>query len=161
MAEERTANPAPVASARTAPAEPPLVTRLVERHGAARLDEGSFGDFTAVPGDAVLFFTEDPMRFREVTDLAVILPEIRKAAPRPFRLGVLPPALANAKAATYGVRRWPALVFLRDGGWLGNIEGLRDWSEYVALAGTLLAGETRPLPPKVIPVATAGASPCA
>ena len=74
---------------------------------------------------------------------------------------MLPPPLANAKAATYGVRRWPALVFLRDGLWLGNIEGLRDWSEYVSLANALLAGESRPLPPKVIPVAAAGAASCA
>ena len=142
-------------------AEPPLVTNLVDLHGAARLDEASFDAFAKVPGETVLFFTEDPVRFREVTDLAVILPEIRGAAARPFRIGVMPPPLANAKAATYGVRRWPALVFLRDGQWLGNIEGLRDWSEYVSLANSLLAGESRPLPPKVIPVAAAGASSCA
>lgn len=149
------------AIARPTPAEPFLVTNLVDLHGAARLNEASFDAFARTPGEAVLFFTEDPARFREVTDLAVILPEIRLAASRPFRIGVLPPPLANAKAATYGVRRWPALVFLRDGGWLGNIEGLRDWSDYVALANELLAGVTRPLPPKVIPVAAAGAGSCA
>lgn len=149
------------AIARPAAAEPPLVTRLVDSHGAARLHESSFAAFLAVPGEAVLFFTEDPVRFREVNDLAVILPEIRAAASRPFRLGVAPPPLANAKAATYGVRRWPALVFVRDGQWLGNIEGLRDWSEYVTLANALLEGETRPLPPKIIPVAAAGPSSCA
>jgi hydrogenase-1 operon protein HyaE len=143
------------------PAEPPLVTRLVEKEGATRLTEATFDAFAEAPGEAVLFFTEDPARFREVADLAVILPEIRGAAARPFRIGVLPPPLANAKAATYGVRRWPALVFLREGGWLGNIEGLREWSEYLALAGGLLQGETRPLPPKVIPVAAAGATSCA
>jgi len=147
--------------ARPSAAEPPLVTRLVDSHGAARLDESSFDAFVAVPGEAVLFFTEDPARFREVTDLAVILPEIRAAAARPFRIGVLPPPLANAKAATYGVRRWPAIVFLRDGRWLGNVEGLRDWSDYVSLANSLLEGETRPLPPKVIPVAAAGTGSCA
>lgn len=147
--------------ARPAPVEPPLVTRLVDSHGAARLDESSFDAFLAVPGEAALFFTEDPVRFREVTDLAVILPEIRGAASRPFRIGVLPPPLANARAATYGVRRWPALAFFRDGLWLGNIEGLRDWPEYVSLANALLEGETRALPPKVIPVATAGAASCA
>jgi len=149
------------ALARPAAKEPPLVTLLVEKEGATRLDDSNFDAFVAAPGEAVLFFTEDPMRFREVVDLAVILPEIRSAAVRPFRMGVLPPAIANAKAATYGVRRWPALVFLRDGAWLGNIEALRDWSEYVSLANALLEGETRALPPRVIPVAAAGASSCA
>ena len=137
--------------------EPPLIARLMERHGAVRLDEAGFDAFVAAPGEAVLFFTEDPARFREVNDLAVILPEIRRASGRAFRIGVLPPPLANAKAARWGLRRWPALVFVRSGGWLGNVEGLRDWGDYVTLAAGLLAGETRPLPPRVIPVAAAGA----
>lgn len=145
---------------RPAPAEPPLVTRLVDLHGAMRLDESTFDSFVRAPGEAALFFTEDPARFREVTDVAVILPELAAAASRPFRVGVLPPPLANAKAATYGVRRWPALVFLRGGEWLGNVEGLRDWSEYLAAVDELVRGETRPLPARVIPVAAAGAPSC-
>jgi len=141
--------------------EPPLVTQLVEKHGAARLDEAGFDAFVAAPGEAALFFTEDPVRFREVLDVAVIAPELAAAASRRFRIGVLPPPLANAKAATYGVRRWPALVFLRGGQWLGNIEGLRDWGDYLAAVNELIEGETRPLPPRVIPVAAAGAPSCA
>lgn len=139
-----------------APAEHPLVTRLATLEGAARLTEETFEAFAAAPGEAALFFTEDPNRFREVPDVAVILPELRAAAVRPFRIGVLPPPLANAKAATYGVRRWPALVFLRDGAWLGNVEGLRDWTDYLAATNELLSGATRALPPKVIPVAASG-----
>lgn len=134
--------------------EPPLITQLVERHGAARLDEAALVAFTAAPGAAALFFTEDPVRFREVPDVAVILPELRRAAALPFRIGVLPPALANAAASRYGVRRWPALVFVRDGEWLGNVEGLRDWAEYVAAVNALLEGPARPLPARVIPVAS-------
>jgi hydrogenase-1 operon protein HyaE len=137
------------------PVEPPLVARLVNECGAARLDDALFDDFVRAPGEAALFFTEDPVRFREVLDVAVILPELRTGCVRPFRIGVLPPPLANAKAATYGVRRWPALVFLRGGEWLGNVEGLRDWNDYVEAVNALLEGETRALPPKVIPVASA------
>jgi hydrogenase-1 operon protein HyaE len=138
--------------------EPVLVTRLVEQQGATRLDDTAFEAYAAQPGETVLFFTEDPQRFKEVLDLAVIVPEIRMAAAKPFRIGVLPPPLANAKASTYGVRRWPALVFLRDGQWLGNIEGLHEWNDFVAQADELLKGAARPLPPKVIPLATATAS---
>ena len=141
-----------------APAEPPLVTRLVKEGGAVRLDEPSFEAFVRQPGETVLFFTEDPVRFREVLDVAVILPELRAGCSRAFRIGVLPPPLANAKAATWGVRRWPALVFLRGGEWLGNVEGLRDWGDYLEAANALLAGETRPLPARVIPVASANPS---
>ena len=148
------------ATAVRTPAEPPLVTRLIERFGATRLDDCGFGAFVAAPGEGVLFFTEDPQRIKETLDVAVILPEIVGAVGRRLRVGVLPPPLANAKAALYGVRRWPALVFLRDGGWLGNIEGLRDWADYVAGVNEVLAGPVRPLPPKVIPVAAAGAAAC-
>ena len=143
------------------PAEPPLVTRLVEAHGAGGLDEDSFDAFIGAPGEAALFFTEDPVRFREVPDVAVILPELAAAATRTFRIGVLPPPLANAKASTYGVRRWPAVVFLRGGEWLGNIEGLRDWSDYLAAVNALVAGVSRPLPARVIPLAAAGTPSCA
>ena len=141
-----------------APLEPPLVARLVNEGGAVRLDDATFDAFVRSPGEAALFFTEDPVRFREVLDVAVILPELARGGSRPFRIGVLPPPLANAKASTYGVRRWPALVFLRSGEWLGNVEGLRDWSDYVAAVNALLEGETRPLPPRVIPVASAPSS---
>ena len=137
------------------PAEPPLVTRLVKESGAQRLEEGTFDAFVAQPGESALFFTEDPIRFREVLDVAVILPELRTGCARPFRIGVLPPPLANAKAATYGVRRWPAIVFLRSGEWLGNVEGLRDWTDYIAAVNELLVAETRPLPQKIIPVVSA------
>jgi hydrogenase-1 operon protein HyaE len=140
--------------------EPPLVTRLIEQLGATRLDEAGFNEFIAGAGHTVLFFTEDPLRIKETLDVAVILPEIAAAVPQRLRIGVLPPALANAKAALYGVRRWPALVFLRDGGWLGNVEGLRDWAEYVAATNEVLAGPARALPPKVIPVGAAGGPSC-
>jgi hydrogenase-1 operon protein HyaE len=141
--------------------EPALVTRLVQAQGAVRLDEASFDAFVSAPGEAALFFTEDPVRFREVLDVAVILPELAGAASRPFRIGVLPPPLATARAATYGVRRWPALVFVRGGQWLGNVEGLRDWADYVAAVNAIVEGEPRPLPARVIPVAAAGGPSCA
>ena len=147
-------------SAIFATAEPPLVTRLIDRHGAVRLDEAGYDAFVEAPGEGVLFFTEDPARFREVNDLAVILPEIRRASSRKFRIGVLPPALANARASSWGVRRWPALVFVRGGEWLGNVDGLREWAEYVALATQCLEGEGRPRPARVIPVSAAPGSAC-
>jgi hydrogenase-1 operon protein HyaE len=74
---------------------------------------------------------------------------------------VLPPPLAVAKAPGYAVRRWPALVFVRSGAWLGNLEGLRDWREYLEAVNALLEGEARPLPSRVIPVAAADSSRCA
>lgn len=140
--------------------EPPLITRLVDRYGATRLDSDGFEAFIGGAGPTVLFFTENPLLIKEVLDVAVILPEIVQALSQRPRIGVLPPALADAKAPLYGVRRWPALVFLRDGGWLGNIEGLLDWADYLARVNEVLAGPVRPLPQKVIALAVAGARSC-
>ena len=136
--------------------DPPLIRRLLEMRDVRRLDEETLDSFIAQAGEGVLFFTEDPVRVKEVNDLAVILPEIR-AATRAFRIGVLPPALANARASRWAVRRWPALVFVREGAWLGNIEGLRDWADYVALANERLSAEPQPMPARVIAVASATA----
>jgi hydrogenase-1 operon protein HyaE len=145
------ANPKPLV-------EPPQVTRLIDREGGVRIGEEGLEAFAGLPGETALFFTEDPARFREVPDVAVILPELRRAAVREFRIGVLPPPLASANAARYGVRRWPALVFVRGGEWLGNVEGLRDWPDYLAAVNELLAGPTHPLPARVIPLASAAPS---
>ena len=57
----------------------PLVARLVEAHGATWVGQATLADFLARPGDQVLFFHGDPVRFPEVLDVAVVLPELRKS----------------------------------------------------------------------------------
>jgi hydrogenase-1 operon protein HyaE len=44
---------------------------------------------------------------------------------------VLLPEAARAIAVRYGFRRWPALVVLDGGGYVGAIDGLRNWDEYL------------------------------
>jgi hydrogenase-1 operon protein HyaE len=133
------------------------IDRLFDVYGFARLETAAQLDaFTARPGRAILFFTEDPARVRETLDLAVILPEVVRVHGPFDQVGVLLPALANERAAAYGVRRWPALVFLRDGGFLGAVEGLREWAQYVTLPREILAGPVCEPPRRVIPVAAAG-----
>lgn len=109
----------------------PLLAQLVARHGFAELVPDTFDAWIAEPGLALLVFVEDPSRVKETLDLAVIAPEVAKACGDGLRKAVLLPAAAKAIAVRYGFRRWPALVVLRDGGYLGAIDGLRNWSEYV------------------------------
>jgi hydrogenase-1 operon protein HyaE len=86
----------------------------------------------------------------------VIAPELVRAFPGRFRAAVLMPAAARAVAVRYGFRRWPALVLLSGGGYVGTIDGLRNWDEYVnELARLLAAPVTRP---PSIGVAVAGGS---
>jgi hydrogenase-1 operon protein HyaE len=55
------------------------------------------------------------------------------------------PEAARAIAVRYGFRRWPALVVLDGGGYVGAIDGLRNWDEYVdEVARLATAAVTRP-----------------
>jgi hydrogenase-1 operon protein HyaE len=133
------------ARAATADAAHPLVAQLAARHGFAELSIESFDAWAHAPGRALVVFTEDPVRYKETLDLAVIAPELVRAFPGVFRAGVLLPEAARAIAVRYGFRRWPALVVLDGGGYVGAIDGLRNWDEYlndVALLAT--APVTRP-----------------
>lgn len=136
----------------------PLLQRLVEAAPATRLEPDVFDAWIAAPGAALLVFTEDPVLYRETLDLAVIVPELAKALPGRFRTGVLLPAAARAIAPRYGFRRWPALVLLKDGRYVGAIDGLREWQDFVEeLSALLAAAPTRP-PTVGIAVTAAGES---
>lgn len=134
----------------------PLLARLVETTSAAVLEPDGFDAWANAPGPALLVFTEDPVLYRETLDLAVIVPELAQAFPGRFRTGVLLPVAARAVAPRYGFRRWPALVLLKDGRYVGAIDGLREWQSFVDELAALLAAEpTRP-PSIGIAVAAAG-----
>lgn len=129
----------------------PLLQRLVDRAAATVVDAADLDAWADLPGAALLVFTEDPAVYRETLDLVVIVPELARTLAGRFRTGVLLPAAARAVAPRYGFRRWPALVLLRDGRYVGAIDGLRDWQEYVDEMQCLLA--SRPTRPPTVGIA--------
>jgi len=134
----------------------PLLARLVRETGAPVLDPETFDAWAGEPGPAMVVFAEDPERFKETLDLAVIVPELHAVRGRSFRVALLPPAASRALAARYGFARWPAFVMLRDGRYVGAVDGIRDWDVYVGELDRLLAAPpTRP-PTIGIPVTVAG-----
>ena len=146
----------------TAPARAmhPLLERLVAMCNAAVLEPEGFDAWAGEPGSALLVFTESPVLYRETLDLAVIVPELVQALAGRFRTGVLLPAAARALAPRYGFRRWPALVLLKGGRYVGAIDGLREWQVYLEeLSHLLEAGPGRP--PTVGIAVTAEADPAA
>ena len=125
--------------------------------GAAVLTPETFDAWARQPGPAMVVFAEDPDRYKETLDLAVIVPELHATGGRHFRVGLLPPAASRAIAPRYGFARWPAFVMLRDGQYLGAVDGIRDWDVYTAeLLRLLAAAPTRP-PTVGIPVKAADA----
>jgi hydrogenase-1 operon protein HyaE len=148
----------------TSPAQPavhPLIERLCAQTSAPILDAASFDAWAQAPGRALVVFTEDPALYRETLDLAVVVPELAQAfrigGESRFRVGVLQQAAARTVATRYGFRRWPAIVVLADGHYVGAIDGLRDWQEYVDELGRLLDAPPSRAPSIGIAVKASGA----
>lgn len=113
-------------------AEPLLVQRLVSQHGATWVTPATLAAFAEAPGDRVLFFSGDPVRFPEGLDVAVVLPELQRAFPGRFEVGVVRREGEDEVARRYGAQRWPSLVFLREGRYVATVAGMLDWTDYLA-----------------------------
>ena len=141
------------------PRSHPLIARLIARDGFVEVDAANFESFSARTGHVLLVFTEDPVRFKETLDLAVIVPEIERTFAGRFAVGVLLPDAARQFAVRYGFRRWPAIVLLRDGHYVGAVDGLREWGEYLAEIARLLDAPPARAPSIGIAVTATGTSP--
>lgn len=128
----------------------PFIDRLAAAEAACWVDVQRLPEFLAEPGDAALFIWTQPARYPECTDVAVVLPELRKAvgggtAPR-FRIGVVTTSSEDEIADRYGVMRRPSLVFLRDGQYVATVAGMLDWDVFLSqVREALTAPVTRPL----------------
>ncbi len=130
---------------------------LQARYGYSLLDAESFAEFAKAPGTALILFADDPAKVPETWDLTIILPETLLRMEAEVRVGLLPPAAARSLAPRYGIRLWPALLALRDGDYLGTIEGLKDWGAYVRLLPELLSAPPSRPPGIGVPVINADA----
>lgn len=140
----------------------PTLDRITERlaaipapHAFRLLDAGSAEAFTSTPGLALLFLAEDPLRVPESWDVAVILADALRRIGTPLAIGLVGPDAGRAQAVRYGARIWPALVGLRDGEYLGCIEGMLDWAVFERRLHELLASTPAPRPGIGIPVVAA------
>ena len=120
----------------------PLIARLVVDYGYPLLDESNLDACIATPGDAVLFCAGAPLLYPECLDVAVVLPELMRAFSGRFRAAVVSRELEAALQTRYGFNRWPSLIFLRDGGYVGTLSGILDWAVYLAHIQDLLAAPT-------------------
>lgn len=136
----------------------PLMQRLAELTGATEVGPEDIDAFEAGAAEVVLLFAGDPVRFPEALDLAVVLPELHAVFGRRWRVGLVPAAVEDALARRYGVQRWPSLVFLRNGHYLGTLSGMRDWDVFLRDVQSLQAAppSRRPLPIAVVSDAQPG-----
>jgi hydrogenase-1 operon protein HyaE len=119
------------------------ISRMQQKHGFHRVVADS-PDYPA--GLTALLLTDDPQRNLEVLDACVILPEALKPLGLQIARWVAGPDFAPALMQQYGVPRAPAVVFLRDGAFVGVLPGIRDWGEYQNEVARLLTGPAQPKP---------------
>lgn len=143
------------------PMHHPLVQRLAEQTAGQDVRPDNVEAWEDAPGDAVLFFGGDPVRFPEALDVAVVLPELRAACGGHWRVGIVPREVEDAVARRYAVQRWPSLVFLRDGGYLGTVSGMQDWTDYLDDVRRVLAAAPGRRPAPTIAIHAAAGGSCA
>jgi hydrogenase-1 operon protein HyaE len=107
-------------------------------------------------GDGMVLFTQEPDQQPETWDVAVILPEVLKLTGDRLRAAIITPDLARKEKARYGITRWPSLVFVRDGGYVGVIDGMRNWEEYTREIAEMLEKPIGRAPSVGIPVMATG-----
>ncbi|OYV38923.1 MAG: hypothetical protein B7Z80_08760 [Rhodospirillales bacterium 20-64-7] len=108
----------------------PALQRLFGRPDIVQISGENIEAFIA-HGDCVLFFTGDAVRYPEIDDVAVILPELMVAFHKRFKVGAINPDTERAIAKRFQVGIRPSLVFLREGVTLGVLPRVRDWAVYL------------------------------
>jgi hydrogenase-1 operon protein HyaE len=132
-----------------------LLSRLNAQSNIELLDSAAFESFIEADGDGMVLFTQEPDQQPETWDVAVILPEVLKLTGDRLRAAIISPELARKEKVRFGITRWPALVFVRDGGYVGAIEGMRNWDEYTREIAELLSKPAGRAPSVGIPVVAA------
>ena len=132
----------------------PLIDRLTQEFGYPTLDASNYDDFIANNETVALFFANDPAKFPETLDLAVILPELHKAFKDRFTPAVIDRSYEKELQQRFDFKAWPALVFLRDGQYLGNTTRIQDWSDYMSDIPAILDAMPSRNPGLGIPVVT-------
>jgi len=124
----------------------PLMDSIIEREGLPVVSATTLDEFAVGNGDTVLFVGGDWHRHVEVNDVAVILPEILKASAGHLKAAVLERGSERAVQTRFRFNRFPSLIFLRDGEYLGVIQKVLDWADYVTEINEILAREVSPPP---------------
>jgi hydrogenase-1 operon protein HyaE len=135
----------------------PLIDRLISELGYPEVTAASHDEFVDRAGMNVLFFPGDPGTVKDATDVAVVLPELVEAFGGRLNPGVVIDTFGDGKTLKrhYGFSHFPALVFVRDGDYVGTICRIQDWSEYLDGIGHLFDASPRRPPGFKIPVVTA------
>lgn len=123
----------------------PIFAKLWASDAVMRVTSDNLAAFRETPGLAVLALVDDPVRFKETFDMAVIAPEIKKLFGATLsEFGFTDPSVGRRIASSMGIHRLPAIAVFRYGEMMGAIEGLRAWREYEEELVKILTSDAAP-----------------
>lgn len=133
----------------------PLIEQMIETHGYRVIEEDTLQPFLSDHEECVLFFTENPERFPESNDVAMILPELVKEYGYRFAAAVVGQSSQRQLQSQYDFTEWPSLVFIRNGQYLGTISRVQNWTDYIVQINAILQSQPQEAPGFGIPVVSA------
>jgi hydrogenase-1 operon protein HyaE len=138
----------------------PLIQALVDKYHYVLLTQDNVDDFLQANEDVVLLFTNNPKQFPESNDVAVVLPELMQLFPCRLTPAVVDESAEVALQQRYAFSKWPALVFLRRGDYLGVITGMQNWSDFKIEIERILATTPGEASSLVMPVIAENVNGC-
>ena len=132
----------------------PLIDRLLDEFGYPEVSLSNHDAFVGQEGMNVLFFPGDPNSVKDSTDVAVVLPELVAAFEDKLAPGVVTDVRGDGAELQkkYGFGAYPALVFVREGEYVGAITRIQNWSDYIEEISNLLVAPPKRAPGFSIPV---------
>ena len=124
-----------------------LIDRLIQQYQYPLLDAENYSHFIFAHDYTVLFFPGDPVQFPESNDVAVILPELLKVFNQPVNAAVVGAGIERELQRQFRFSRWPALVFLKQGEYLGAMTGIHNWNDYLTEGAQILNAPVSEPPP--------------
>jgi len=128
-----------------------LLKSVIDRHGYRTVSEADLDEVTADLDFSVLLFAGDADRLGESDDVAIILPELEKLFEHVFTPLVVERTSERKLQQRYRFNAFPSLVFLRRGEYLGTIQRVLDWGDYVTEISKILTSEPTPPPAFELP----------
>jgi hydrogenase-1 operon protein HyaE len=108
-----------------------LLQRLADT-GYQAVDAAGLDSLASATQNLIVMLNADPVKYPEVLDNVVIVPEVLREFPADtFRVAYADLPASQAIAKRFGILKFPALLFLRQGEYVGIIAGLQDWPDIV------------------------------
>lgn len=129
----------------------PLLQSIVDREGYSVVTHETLDQLAQSHEHVMLFFAGDAARLAESNDVAVVLPELDKALGGTVKPLIVARDSERELQRRYLFNAFPALVFLRRGDYLGVLQGILDWADYMTQVPEILAREPSDPPPFKFP----------